>query len=165
MVSEDRKKEGLYLGQTVGFNLALPWLAEWIRWGWPHAARRDRIVQRAISEFGVKTTSADQCVANLSGGNQQKVTVGRWMERRPRILILDEPTRGVDVGAREEMFLIISRLVEEGTAILMISSDLSEVLNMSHRVAIYRDNRILQIAPSGQDSPEQVMAILTGARM
>ena len=87
------------------------------------------------------------------------------MERRPRILILDEPTRGVDVGAREEMFLIISRLVEEGTAILMISSDLSEVLNMSHRVAIYRDNRILQIAPSGQDSPEQVMAILTGARM
>jgi ribose transport system ATP-binding protein len=71
----------------------------------------------------------------------------------------------VDVGAREEMFLIISRLVEEGTAILMISSDLSEVLNMSHRVAIYRDNRILQIAPAGQDSPEQIMAILTGARM
>jgi ABC-type sugar transport system ATPase subunit len=164
MVSEDRKKEGLYLGQTVGFNLALPWLREWIRWGWPSAARRDRIVQRAIREFGVRATSADQCVADLSGGNQQKVTVGRWMERRPRILILDEPTRGVDVGAREEMFLIIGRLVEEGTAILMISSDLSEVLNMSHRVAIYRDNRIVQIAPAGQTSPEQVMAALTGAR-
>ncbi len=165
MVSEDRKKEGLYLGQTVGFNLALPWLREWIRWGWPSAARRDRIVQRAISEFGVKTTSADQCVANLSGGNQQKVTVGRWMEHRPRILILDEPTRGVDVGAREEMFLIINRLVEDGTAILMISSDLSEVLNMSHRVALYRDNRILQIDPAGQASPEQIMAVLTGARI
>jgi ABC-type sugar transport system ATPase subunit len=164
MVSEDRKKEGLYLGQTVGFNLALPWLREWIRWGWPGARRRDRIVQRAIREFGVRTTSADQCVADLSGGNQQKVTVARWMERRPRILILDEPTRGVDVGAREEMFLIIGRLVEEGTAILMISSDLSEVLNMSHRVALYRDNRILQIAPAGQTSPEQVMAALTGAR-
>ena len=165
MVSEDRKKEGLYLGQTVGFNLALPWLREWVRWGWPRAARRDRIVQRAIREFCIKASSADQCVADLSGGNQQKVVVGRWMERRPRILILDEPTRGVDVGAREEMFRIVNRLVEEGTAILMISSDLSEVLNMSHRVALYRDKRILQIASAGQASPEQVMAALTGARM
>ena len=164
MISEDRKKEGLFLEQSVGFNLALPWVSQWIRWGWPRAGRREAIVQRAIRGFNIKTASSEGGVATLSGGNQQKVVVGRWMERRPKVLILDEPTRGVDVGAREEMFAIISRLVEEGTAVLLISSDLSEVLNLSHRVALYRDNRILDIAPAAQCTPEGVMAVLTGAR-
>ncbi|OQB86394.1 MAG: Ribose import ATP-binding protein RbsA [Planctomycetes bacterium ADurb.Bin126] len=164
MISEDRKKEGLFLEQSVGFNLALPWVAQWIRWGWPSAGRREAIVRRAIAGFGIKTPSPECGVATLSGGNQQKVVVGRWMERRPKVLILDEPTRGVDVGAREEMFAIISRLVEEGTGVLLISSDLSEVLNMSHRVALYRDDRILQVVPAEGTTPEQVMAVLTGAR-
>ncbi len=98
----------------------------------------------------------------LSGGNQQKALVARWMEHRPKILILDEPTRGVDVGAREEIFTIISRLVESGMAVLLISSDLDEVLQISHRIAIYRDGRILRMAAAGQVTLEQIMSELTG---
>jgi ABC-type sugar transport system ATPase subunit len=86
------------------------------------------------------------------------------MEHRPKILILDEPTRGVDVGAREEIFAIISRLVESGMAVLLISSDLDEVIQSSHRIAVYRDGRILRIAPAGQVNLEQIMSELTGVR-
>jgi ribose transport system ATP-binding protein len=93
------------------------------------------------------------------------VLVGRWMERRPKVLILDEPTRGVDVGAREEMFNIIGALVESGMAVLLISSDLAEVLNTSHRIAVYRDGRILQTASAKDITPQQIMEQLTGAEI
>jgi ABC-type sugar transport system ATPase subunit len=163
LVPEDRKQEGLVMIQSVGFNIALPWVREWITGCFPNPRRRGEIVERARREFAIKTADAGQCIASLSGGNQQKALVGRWMERRPKILILDEPTRGVDVGAREEMFTIIHRLVESGMAVLMISSDLTEVLNMSNRVALYRDGRILRTARTAEITPEQVMEALTGA--
>jgi ABC-type sugar transport system ATPase subunit len=99
----------------------------------------------------------------LSGGNQQKTLVARWMEHHPKVLILDEPTRGVDVGAREEMFSIIGALVEAGVAVVLISSDLAEVLNMSHRVALVRDGRILRTAAAGEITLESAIAELTGA--
>ncbi|HJN13895.1 MAG TPA: ATP-binding cassette domain-containing protein, partial [Armatimonadota bacterium] len=104
-----------------------------------------------------------QPLSSLSGGNQQKVLVGRWMEHRPKVLLLDEPTRGVDVGAREEMFAIIASLVEGGMAAILISSDLGEVLNMSHRIAVYRDGRVLREARAEDTSLEDIMADLTGA--
>lgn len=91
--------------------------------------------------------------------------MGRWLEHRPSVLILDEPTRGVDVGAREEMFRIPSSLVESGMAVVLISSDLAEVLNMSHRVAIYRDGRILSIADAEHLSLERIMHQLTEAEV
>ncbi|HQH71891.1 MAG TPA: sugar ABC transporter ATP-binding protein, partial [bacterium] len=97
-------------------------------------------------------------------GNQQKTLVGRWMEHRPKILILDEPTRGVDVGSREEMFRIIGTLVEQGMAVLLISSDLVEVMNVAHRIALYRDGRILRIEDADRITPEELMMELTGAR-
>ena len=158
LVPEDRQRDGLVMLQSVAFNLALPWTSEWSPGLMPDARKRAGIVQRAIDGFGIRLSDPAQPLSSLSGGNQQKVLVGRWMEHRPKVLLLDEPTRGVDVGAREEMFAIIASLVEGGMAAILISSDLGEVLNMSHRIAVYRDGRVLREARA-----EDIMADLTGA--
>jgi len=162
MIPEDRQREGLVMTQSVAFNLALPWLRDWIRACFPNRRRRRRIVERAITGFGIRVADPEQGIEALSGGNQQKTLVARWMEHRPKILLLDEPTRGVDVGAREEMFTLIGRLVESGMAVLLISSDLSEVIEISHRIALYRDGRILGIVPAEQARLDEIMSELTG---
>jgi len=164
MVPEDRKREGLAMTESLAFNLALPWLRDWIAACFPNWRKRRKIVERAIAGFGIRAGRPEQGVDTLSGGNQQKALVARWMEHRPRVLILDEPTRGVDVGAREEMFAILGRLVESGMAVLLISSDLDELIQSSHRIAVYRDGRILRIVPAEQTSVEQVMNELTGGQ-
>jgi ABC-type sugar transport system ATPase subunit len=161
LVPEDRKREGLVLTGSVAFNLALPWTRDWIRGCVPDHPRRDGIVSRAVQSLGIRLADPEQSIESLSGGNQQKVVVGKWMERPPRILILDEPTRGVDVGAREEMFAIIHRMVEQGMAVILISSDLPEVMNLSHRLALYRDGRIVREIAAQDITPEEVMAELT----
>jgi ribose transport system ATP-binding protein len=162
LVPEDRKREGLVLIESIGFNLAIPWVDRWIRGCMPDWRRRAAIVDRAIGEFGIRASSPRQCIGYLSGGNQQKAMVGRWMEQRPKILLLDEPTRGVDVGAREDMFRIIGRLVASGMAVLLISSDLDEVLHLSHRVAVLRDGRIVHEAAAADLSMQRIMEHLTG---
>ncbi len=161
LVPEDRKRAGLVMTGSVGFNLALPWVRDWIRGIVPDGRRRAEIVSGAIRNLGIRVADPEQPVGSLSGGNQQKVVVGKWMERPPKVLILDEPTRGIDVGAREEMFAIMRQLVENGMALILISSDLPEVLNLSHRLAVYRGGRIVREAPAGQITAEDVMAELT----
>ena len=161
LVPEDRKRAGLVMTGSVAFNLTLPWTRDWIRGCRPDAQRRDGILSRAVQSFGIRISDAEQPIGSLSGGNQQKVVVGKWMERPPKILILDEPTRGVDVGAREEMFALLHRLVEQGLAVMLISSDLPEVLNLSHRLALYRDGRIVREVAAQEITPEEVMAELT----
>ncbi|MCP5526075.1 MAG: sugar ABC transporter ATP-binding protein [Verrucomicrobiales bacterium] len=163
LVPEDRKLQGLIVTQSVAFNLALPWVRDWIRGCRPDWSRRQAIVERAVQRFGIKLADPEQPVDSLSGGNQQKVLVGRWMEHPPRVLMLDEPTRGVDVGAREEIFRFITELVASGIAVLLISSDLDEVLHLSHRIAVYRDGRIVTVGPAGEFTAERVMEQLTGA--
>jgi len=163
LVPEDRKLEGLVMGNTVGFNAALPWTSQWIRFGWPDSRKRAAIVQRALDAFAVKTRSPDAGIATLSGGNQQKVLVGRWLEQRPRVLILDEPTRGVDVGARADLFAVLAHLVAQGLAVLLISSDLNEVLHFSDRIAVYRDGGIVRTGPAADFTMETLMTDLTGA--
>lgn len=165
LVSEDRRKEGLVMTQSLAFNLALPWTEHWNSWGMPDYRKRQEIVNRAISGFKIKAAHPEQNIGNLSGGNQQKALVGRWMEIRPKVLILDEPTRGVDVGAREEMFRIISTLVEDGMAVLMISSDLAEIMGMSHRIMLYREGQIIDTQMAEELTPEKIMAQLTGAQV
>jgi len=160
-VPEDRKTGGLVMTQTVGFNLALPWTRLWARGCMPDHKRRGTIVKRAMDGFAIKASSADAMIGTLSGGNQQRVVVAKWMEQPPKILVLDEPTRGVDVGAREEIFAIIGRLVAQRMAVLLISSDLPEVMNLSHRLALYRDGRIVRQGTAADFTPEQVMAELT----
>ena len=165
LVPEDRRKEGLVTIQSVAFNIALPWLREWNRGVMPDKRKRNGIVSRAIDGFGIRLADPEQPVISLSGGNQQKTLVGRWMEKRPKVLILDEPTRGIDVGAREEMFGLIGSLVEAGMAVLLISSDLDETINLSHRVALMRDGTIVDTVMADKTSPEFVMTQLTGVRI
>ena len=165
LVPEDRKLQGLVVEQALNFNLALPWVNDWISACRPDLKRRDEIVERAIWTFAIKTSDPYLPVSALSGGNQQKALLGRWMEHPPKILILDEPTRGVDVGAREEIFSFIVKLAASGIAVMLISSDLSEVLSLSHRIAIYRDGRILQLRDREECTPEIIMEQLTGASL
>jgi len=163
LIPEDRRKEGLVMMESVAFNLTLPWTREWNPSFLPNSRKRYAMAARAMEDFSIKASDVWQSMEGLSGGNQQKVLVGRWMEHPPKVLILDEPTRGVDVGARESMSIIISGLVEAGMAVLLISSDLAEVLNVSHRVAIYSDGRIMDAADADSLTPEYVMEKLTGA--
>ena len=161
LVPEDREHNGLVMTQTVGFNLALPWTHMWARGCMPDRGLRGSIIARAMKGFAIRASSDEAEIRSLSGGNQQKVVVGKWMEQPPKILILDEPTRGVDVGAREEIFEFIGRLVARRMAVLLISSDLPEVMNLSHRLALYREGRIVRQGAAADFTPEQVMAELT----
>lgn len=163
MVSEDRRRDGIIAHRSVAFNAALPWTPQWLRSCWPDYQRRNAIVQRVVRDFAVRVNDVNVPLGTLSGGNQQKVVVGRWMEQPPRVLILDEPTRGVDVGAREDMFRTIHRAAEQGLAVLLISSDLPEVLHLSHRIGVYRDGHIVKIMPAAEATPEGVMTILTSS--
>jgi ABC-type sugar transport system ATPase subunit len=160
LVPEDRKGQGLVMTGSLGYNLALPWTRDWIRGIRVDRRHRAAILERAIRRFGIKADHPEQAVNSLSGGNQQKVVVARWMEHAPRVLILDEPTRGVDIKARSEMYAILRDLVDGGMAILLISSDLPEVIGLSHRVAMYRDGRILRVIPAAEADPVSVMASL-----
>ena len=167
LVPEDRQEEGLCRGHSVAFNLVLPWVRDWVGLGRVDGRRRRAIVERAVQLFGIRLGDPEEPVETLSGGNQQKVLLARWMERRPAVLILDEPTRGVDVGAREEIFRVLADLVADGMAVLLISSDLSEVLGVAHRVLVYRGGRILRELGAGDATAEGLMHMLTeteGAR-
>ena len=131
-----------------------------------HAQRAEAtaIVERAVRDFHIRPADPEQPFESFPAATSRRPWSGDGWSAGPKILILDEPTRGVDVGAREEMFAIIGSLVESGMAVLLISSDLSEVLNISHRVAVYSDGRILQTAAAAEITPEQVMEQLTGAQ-
>lgn len=161
LVPEDRKRQGLVMTGSVAYNLALPWTRDWIHGIRIDGPRLASIVAKAIGEFSIKVSGPEQRVGSLSGGNQQKVVIGRWMEHPPRILILDEPTRGVDVGAREEVYTILRGLVAAGMAVILISSDLPEVMGLSHRLALYRDGQIVREVRASEATPEDVMAELT----
>jgi ABC-type sugar transport system ATPase subunit len=161
LVPEDRKRQGLVMTGSLAFNLALPWTRDWIKGVWIDRRRRAAIVGRAVRRFAIKAGDPEQPIDRLSGGNQQKAVLARWMEHPPQVLILDEPTRGVDVKARAEIFAILHDLVAQGIAILLISSDLPEVTALSHRLALYRDGRILRIVPSSETTPLEVMAFLS----
>ncbi len=142
MVPENRKLEGLYHVQSVRFNSTIEVLHEFIRHLMVNTKREAQIAQEFIDKMQTKTPSQEQVVSNLSGGNQQKVMIGRWLATAPKLLILDEPTRGVDVGAKAEIYEIMNELTKQGVSIIMISSELPEIINMSDRVYVMYEGRI-----------------------
>jgi rhamnose transport system ATP-binding protein len=142
-VPEDRGHQGLIRTQSIEENIALANLKRLMRGIFVDAARVTAEARNAISRFGIRARGPDQPVRQLSGGNQQKVVLGKWLATNPRILIMDEPTRGIDVGAKAEIHLLMRKLAGEGMAILMISSELPEVLGMSDRVLVMNGGRIV----------------------
>ena len=163
MVPENRKEEGLVLINSVGYNLTLTVLHEIFR-GHPfgNPKHENEAVARYIKELAIKTPTAEQLAENLSGGNQQKIVIAKWLATKPKLLILDEPTRGVDVGARAEIYGFMNELAKQGVAILMISSDLPEILNMSDRVLVMHEGKITANLGRNELSQELIMRYATG---
>ncbi|WP_030856208.1 sugar ABC transporter ATP-binding protein [Streptomyces griseus] len=163
--SENRKTEGLIGELTVRENIVLALQAAR---GWTRPlsrARQDEIADRWIEALDIRPAAPEAQVRNLSGGNQQKVLLARWLLTDPELLILDEPTRGIDIGARTEIGKLVTRLASEGTAVLFISAELEEVLRLSHRVGVLRDHRLVATLPNDTTlTPDRILgAIATGA--
>ncbi|MEI7742899.1 MAG: sugar ABC transporter ATP-binding protein [Chloroflexota bacterium] len=158
MVPEDRKLQGLLLGFSVEQNISLAVLARLTERGFVNTRKEGAVSERQIKALNVKTPSGKTRVRSLSGGNQQKAILGRWLEMSPRILILDEPTKGIDVGAKYEIYLLMKKIVEDGGSIILISSELPEVLHMSNRVNTICDGRINGEFDPATASADEIMA-------
>ena len=148
-ISEDRKQEGLILPQTVEANISMAKLEQITKFGFVTKSLEKGIAQKQVDSLDIKTPSIKTIVESLSGGNQQKCIVGRWLETNPRIFIMDEPTRGIDVGTKYEIYVLMKKIAESGGSVIMISSELPEVLHMSNRVITIFEGRI-----TGEFNPE-----------
>ncbi len=156
-VPEDRGTQGLIKEMNVRENTSLAVLEQVARGGFISTGRERTLAREAIKKFGIRAYGPEQLVGTLSGGNQQKVVVGKWLASSPKVLIIDEPTRGVDVGAKAEIHRLIGQLAaEQGLAILMISSELPEILGMSDRVLVMREGRIVAEFSRDEATPEKV---------
>jgi ribose transport system ATP-binding protein len=161
-LSEDRKSEGLFLEKTIKENFLAVNLQRAAPQGWLRWDLLTSLVQEFITKLDVRTPSLDQKINNLSGGNQQKVLIGEWLATEPEVLIVDEPTRGIDVGTKQEIHRLLRRLAEQGKSILVISSDLPEVLRISNRIAVMRKGRLVGILSQDEVSEESIMQLAAG---
>jgi len=162
MVPEDRRLHGLILDESIAFNLSLPNLDTLSLLRFVRRSREQALGRDMVSWLHIKTPSLAKPVGLLSGGNQQKVVLGKWLARGPKLLILDEPTRGVDVGARGEIYSIIDQLAASGVGIWMISSDMEEVLGMSDRIVVLHEGQLAGQLQRDEFSEERVMQLATG---
>lgn len=165
LLTEDRKNQGLVLGMTVRENTTLSNLSALV-WG-PFIDRKQErsVAERFVKDLQIKTPSIEQTAQNLSGGNQQKVVLAKWLFTQSKVLIFDEPTRGVDVGAKVEIFKLMNDLVSRGVAVLMISSELPEVLGMCDRILVMHEGRLAGELPGKGATQEAIMRMATGERM
>ena len=161
-LTEDRKEQGLFPGMPVRSNCVAANLQRFTRSGLMDDAAADDFARRCVADFNIVTPSLEQKVVNLSGGNQQKVLLSMWMAVEPKFLIVDEPTRGVDVGARREIYHRLRDLAATGVGILMISSDLPEILGMSDRVVVMRNGRLVLEVPASEATEEKIIAVASG---
>ena len=158
-VPENRQEQGLVLGMTVRENISLPELRNISRYDFIDKRKEKDLAEKYIDELNIRTPSQEQRVRNLSGGNQQKVVISKWMATKPKILILDEPTRGIDVGAKKEIHMLMSQLAKEGVAVIMISSELPEILGMSDRIIVMHEGRIKGELMREEASQEAIMKL------
>jgi ABC-type sugar transport system ATPase subunit len=161
LVPEDRKDQGLILGMAVGSNLSLAalGLGRISTAGFIRSGEESRMIEGYVERFRIKTPTVEQLVGLLSGGNQQKVVLAKWLASKPRVLIVDEPTRGVDVGTKAEIYALMRELACDGLAILVISSDLPEVLTISDRILVMRAGRLVGEVSFDDASEERIMAL------
>lgn len=164
-LSEDRKRYGLALGLELKENVVMAALGKFLGFlGWVNKSQIRSVTKHYIEDLGIKTPSAEQKVKNLSGGNQQKVVIGKWLTADTEILIFDEPTRGIDVGAKSEIYKLLNELAREGKSIIMISSELPEILRMSHRVVVMCEGKITGELPIAEATQEKIMTLATARK-
>jgi ribose transport system ATP-binding protein len=162
-LSEDRKTEGLALDLSIGDNVTMTRFSTCSRYGWLNLRQQSQQTGKLINEMGIKAWGPGQRVGVLSGGNQQKVAVARLIHQDADILLLDEPTRGVDIGSKAKLYETIARLADEGRAILMISSYLPELFGMCDRLAVMSRGRLSSARPIAEWTPETVMIAAIGS--
>ena len=160
LLTEDRKKSGLFLVLSVLENMSIVKMPEYIgKTGFVQHLKMAEDCMEQIRRLNIKTPTMDQIINNLSGGNQQKVLIARWLLAQPKILILDEPTRGIDVGAKAEIYHLISELANRGVAVIMVSSELPEILGMSDRVMVMHEGRITGILDKEDADQETILSL------
>ena len=164
LVPEDRKQQGLVLDMSVMENISLGTLSSHSTRGLIDRDGERRLGCEMVEQLGIRTPGIDQPVRFLSGGNQQKVVIGRWLAIGPGVLLLDEPTRGVDIGAKEEIYKLIESFVREGMAVLFVSSEMEEVLGLADRVAVMHEGRLTGILDRSELTEEAVMRLATATR-
>ena len=160
-VSEDRRGEGLILKNDVKFNMGLVCLKDFVKGIRVKNKEWNSMVEEYRKKFSIKITSSKQLTGNLSGGNQQKVVLSKWLANNPRVIILDEPTRGIDVAAKAEIYAIIDALAASGVCIIMISSELPEIINMCNRCYVMCEGKITGEISENEFSQETMMKLAT----
>ena len=161
-LSEDRKRYGLALGMDVESNIVLASFQKFLGMlGVVNNRKMRQTGEQYVQALSIKTPSLQQRVKNLSGGNQQKVVIGKWLTADTDILIFDEPTRGIDVGAKSEIYRLLNDLAQQGKAIIMISSELPEILRMSHRIVVMCEGRITGELSATEATQERIMTLAT----
>jgi ribose transport system ATP-binding protein len=161
-LSEDRKRYGLALGMDVESNIVHATLARFSnRFGWIDRGATRRVAAEHVKALRIRTPSITQPVRALSGGNQQKVVLGKWLTADCDVLIVDEPTRGIDVGAKSEIYALLNDLARQGKAVIMISSELPEILRLSHRVLVMCEGRLTGELTAAEATQEKIMALAT----
>ena len=143
--------------QSVRFNTTLRVLNQFMHGFFVDYEKEQNITQKYIEELGIKTASQNTKIQDLSGGNQQKVVIARWLAQKPRILVMDEPTRGIDVGAKAEIYELMNKLSEAGISIIMISSELPEIINMSDRIIVMREGAVSKEFTHDEVTQEKIM--------
>ena len=163
-ITEDRKAQGLVLGMTVRENITLAHLEDFLnREHFIDRTKETHAASKFIAELRIRTPSGEQIVRNLSGGNQQKVVLAKWLVGKAGVFLFDEPTRGIDIGSKAEIYTLMVELLKGGAGIVMVSSDLPEVLGMSHRILVLRDGHVVSEFDRAQATPDKIIAIATGA--
>jgi len=161
-LTEDRKQQGLVLQLSVVENITLPSLGESIHHGLLDVGDERQRAQHQVDALKIRIASLDQGVAELSGGNQQKVVLARWLAARCKVLLFDEPTRGIDVGAKAEIYELIGELVDQGAAVLLISSEMSELLGLADRIAVMHEGELRGVLLRSEASPKRIMELALG---
>ncbi len=162
LVPEDRKLHGLVLPMTIAENISLPDIAHYKPRWWLARGKEREVATRQSERLSIRSSSIDQKAVTLSGGNQQKIVLGKWLAMQPKLLILDEPTRGIDVGAKAEIYRQMAELAGQGLTILMVSSEMEEVIGMSDRIAVMHERRLAGILDKPDCQEEKIMALMTG---
>jgi ribose transport system ATP-binding protein len=157
-LTEDRKEQGLLPGLAVRVNISLTRLRDVSRFGWMDIAEERSVADRYIAALGIRCSSNEQTVGELSGGNQQKVVIAKWLYRDCDVLIFDEPTRGIDVGAKFEIYHMLAELAEKGKAVIVVSSDTKELMAVCDRIMVMSAGRVAATFARGEWSQEKIMS-------
>ena len=163
LITEDRKNQGLVLGMSVRANTTLAHLEQFTTRGFIDKHKEDTAANKSIAELRIRTPNDEQLVRNLSGGNQQKVVLAKWLVGDARIFLFDEPTRGIDIGAKAEIYTLMLDLARKGAAIVMVSSELPEVLGMAHRILVIREGQIRAEFSHADATQEKIITVAAGA--